>query len=80
MWAIIIIAISYLVVGVLAAWYVMRAVEPDVKDEEHAEAVAVLGVFVGMFWPAVILLLAFGAVFCRDDCSDDDDNEETEEA
>jgi len=79
MWVLLIIATLYLVFGALTAWFVMCAVAPDVDDEERAEAAAVLGVFAGIFWPFVLLLLACGAVFCRDDCSDDDDDTEIEE-
>ena len=79
MWVLLIIAIFYLVAGALTSWYVMCAVAPDAKDEEQAEAIAVLGVFVFMFWPAVLIFLACGAVLCRDDCSDEEDKEEDDQ-
>ena len=78
MWIAITIIALYLVFGVLTSWCVMCAVAPDAGDnEERQEAVAVLGMLALVLWPLFAAMFLCGAVLCREDgIEDDEENDE----
>ena len=66
MWIAITIIVLYLVFGVLTSWCVMCAVAPGAGDNEERQV-----------WPLFAAMFLCGAVLCREDgIEDDDENDE----
>jgi len=67
---ILLLVLLYFCVGFVISYVIARNVIDDVKTEEHAEALAALLIFAGVFWPFVPLLILVATI------SDNDKNEE----